>query len=77
MEIRTTDYHTGGEPFRIVEEGTLEIPGATVLERREYAEQSNEIAGLLTEVEGTAFRTGEHRFLLDTRDPLGTGFVLR
>jgi proline racemase len=34
-------------------------------------------AGLLTEVEGTAFRTGEHRFVLDHRDPLGTGFVLR
>lgn len=34
-------------------------------------------AGVLTEVEGTAFRTGEHRFSLDPRDPLGTGFVLR
>jgi proline racemase len=33
--------------------------------------------GLLTEVEGTAYRTGEHRFFLDSRDPLGTGFVLR
>jgi proline racemase len=33
--------------------------------------------GLLTEVEGAAFRTGEHRFVLDSRDPLGTGFVLR
>jgi proline racemase len=33
--------------------------------------------GLLTEVEGTAFRTGRHRFYLDPRDPLGTGFVLR
>jgi len=33
--------------------------------------------GLLTEVEGTAFRTGEHRFVLDPRDSLGTGFVLR
>jgi proline racemase len=33
--------------------------------------------GLLTEVSGTAFRTGEHRFVLDPRDPLGTGFVLR
>jgi proline racemase len=33
--------------------------------------------GLLTEVEGNAFRTGEHRFVLDPRDPLGTGFVLR
>ena len=34
-------------------------------------------AGLITEVEGTAYRTGEHRFVLDPRDPLGTGFVLR
>jgi proline racemase len=33
--------------------------------------------GLLTEVEGTAYRTGEHRFVLDPRDPLGTGFLLR
>jgi proline racemase len=33
--------------------------------------------GVLTEVEGMAFRTGEHRFALDPRDPLGTGFVLR
>jgi proline racemase len=36
-----------------------------------------ESRGLLTEVEGTAFRTGEHRFILDPRDELGTGFVLR
>jgi proline racemase len=33
--------------------------------------------GVLTEVSGTAFRTGEHRFVLDPRDDLGTGFVLR
>ena len=33
--------------------------------------------GVLTEVEGSAFRTAEHRFVLDPRDPLGTGFVLR
>jgi proline racemase len=33
--------------------------------------------GVLTEVSGTAFRTGEHRFVLDPRDTLGTGFVLR
>lgn len=33
--------------------------------------------GVLTEVAGTSFRTGEHRFVLDRRDPLGTGFVLR
>ena len=34
-------------------------------------------AGLLTEVSGMAYRTGEHTFMLDPRDPLGTGFVLR
>ena len=33
--------------------------------------------GVLTEVEGTAYRTGEHVFVLDPRDELGTGFVLR
>ena len=34
-------------------------------------------AGVLTEVEGAAYRTGEHRFVIDDRDPLNTGFVLR
>jgi proline racemase len=34
-------------------------------------------AGVVTEVEGTAYKTGEHRFMLDPRDALGTGFVLR
>jgi proline racemase len=33
--------------------------------------------GVITEVEGTAYRTGGHRFTLDPRDDLGTGFVLR
>ena len=33
--------------------------------------------GVLTEVEGTEYRTGEHRFVLDERNTLGTGFVLR
>lgn len=37
MEIGATDYHTAGEPFRIVEAAALEIPGATVRARREYA----------------------------------------
>jgi proline racemase len=32
---------------------------------------------VVTEVEGSAFRTGEHAFTLDERDPLGTGFLLR
>ncbi|MEV7780344.1 proline racemase family protein [Kitasatospora sp. NPDC088351] len=32
--------------------------------------------GVVTEVTGTAHRTGEHRFLLDGDDTLGTGFLL-
>ncbi|MGW0480133.1 proline racemase family protein [Nonomuraea sp. NPDC003214] len=35
--ISTVDYHTGGEPFRIVTGGVPAIPGATVLERRANA----------------------------------------
>jgi proline racemase len=34
-------------------------------------------ASLVTEVEGSAYRTGSHAFELDPRDPLGTGFLLR
>jgi proline racemase len=34
-------------------------------------------AAVLTEIEGTAYRTGSATFVLDPRDPLGTGFVLR
>jgi len=32
---------------------------------------------VVVEVRGAAYRTGEHRFVLDPHDPLGTGFVLR
>lgn len=35
------------------------------------------IPAVVTEVEGSAFRTGEHVFTLDPRDPLGDGFLLR
>ena len=34
-------------------------------------------ASVITEVEGSAFRIGEHTFTLDKRDPLGRGFLLR
>jgi proline racemase len=43
MEIATTDYHTAGEPFRIVAEGQVEVPGATVRERRVGAAASEEV----------------------------------
>lgn len=36
-EVSAIDYHTGGEPFRIVPEAPIEFPGATVLERRQRA----------------------------------------
>jgi proline racemase len=39
-----------------------------------------EVAGapaVVTEVEGSAYRTGEHVFTLDPDDPLGQGFLLR
>jgi proline racemase len=35
------------------------------------------IPAVLTEVEGSAYRTGQHEFLLDPDDPLGEGFLLR
>jgi proline racemase len=34
-------------------------------------------ASVVTEVTGSAFRTGSHTFVLDPEDPLGTGFLLR
>ena len=43
MEIAATDYHTAGEPFRIVAEGAVEIPGDSVLARREHASSSEDV----------------------------------
>ena len=37
LEVTTVDYHTGGEPFRIVTGGVPEIRGATILEKRGWA----------------------------------------
>jgi proline racemase len=42
VEIAATDYHTAGEPFRIVEEGAVELPGESVAARREHAARSEE-----------------------------------
>jgi proline racemase len=42
--------------------------------------RDDEVAGIpavVTDVEGSAFRTGEHVFTLDPEDPLGDGFLLR
>ncbi|PYC77250.1 proline racemase [Streptomyces tateyamensis] len=37
MEVATVDYHTAGEPFRIVPAGLPPVPGDTVAERRAIA----------------------------------------
>ncbi len=44
--IATTDYHTGGEPFRIVADPPVPIPGRTVAERRALAIGDDDIQGL-------------------------------
>jgi proline racemase len=46
---------------------------ARAVERLEHGDRT----AVIPEVEGMAYRTGEHQFVLDPADPLGTGFVLR
>lgn len=40
-------------------------------------EPGGEAGTVVPSVSGAAYRTGEHRFVLDPSDPVGTGFVLR
>ena len=48
LSVSTVDYHTGGEPFRIVTGGVEPLQGASVLEKRRYArEHLDEIRRLL------------------------------
>lgn len=48
LTVQTTDYHTGGEPFRIVSGGVGPIGGTTVLERRAWiAEHLDHVRQLL------------------------------
>jgi proline racemase len=44
--IATTDYHTGGEPFRIVVDPPVPIPGSTVAERRARAIEDPQVQGV-------------------------------
>jgi len=37
--VSVVDYHTGGEPFRIVTGGAPPLEGATILERRRFARE--------------------------------------
>jgi proline racemase/trans-L-3-hydroxyproline dehydratase len=45
-ELRTVDYHTGGEPFRIVADPPVALPGTTVAERRALAMVDPEVEEL-------------------------------
>ncbi len=40
MQITSLDYHTAGEPLRIVTGGLPEIPGETMLEKRNYMREN-------------------------------------
>ncbi|GIH90583.1 proline racemase family protein [Planobispora siamensis] len=45
-EISTTDYHTAGEPFRIVSDPPVAVEGATVAEKRMFAIGDPHVDGL-------------------------------
>jgi proline racemase len=48
LKVRATDYHTAGEPFRIVTGGVVPLEGATVLDKRRFAlERLDEVRQLL------------------------------
>jgi len=55
---------------RIVERLSLSIPDAGLQTPGE------EIEAIVPEIEGEAYITGEHTFIIDDRDPLGYGFRL-
>lgn len=76
MRIQTVDYHTAGEPFRIVVGGVDEIPGARILDKRRYARENlDEIRALLVnEPRGHADMYG--CFVVDPEDEAGDLGVL-
>jgi proline racemase len=69
--IETVDYHTGGEPFRIVTDPPVPLPGATVAERRTRAIEDPAVqavrAVLCSEPRGHADMYGG--FLVPPDDP--------
>jgi proline racemase/trans-L-3-hydroxyproline dehydratase len=44
--VQTIDFHTGGEPFRIVPDPPVTISGSTVAERRVFAISDGDVDGL-------------------------------
>ncbi len=47
LRVRTVDYHTAGEPFRIVVDGAPTLGGSNILERRAWAEKHADDVRLL------------------------------
>jgi proline racemase len=48
LRVTTTDYHTAGEPFRIVTGGVAPLEGATILDKRRFAlERLDDVRKLL------------------------------
>jgi proline racemase/trans-L-3-hydroxyproline dehydratase len=48
LNIETTDYHTAGEPFRIITSDSIGLEGASILDKRAYArEHLDEVRKLL------------------------------
>jgi proline racemase len=66
-----------GELLRGSELRHLSIVGSEFTGRVVGDARVGERAAVVTEVEGRAHRTGEHRFVLESADELGTGFLLR
>src|SRR5687768_13663746 len=47
-EVEATDYHTAGEPFRIVTSSDIKLEGAGILDKRTFAmENLDEVRQLL------------------------------
>ncbi|WP_022884581.1 proline racemase family protein [Glaciibacter superstes] len=70
IAVSTVDYHTGGQPIRIVVDGAPVIPGATAAERRHHALNTPQIDAFRTflcwEPRGHADMYGCYLFPADT-----------
>ncbi len=85
--VSAVDYHTAGEPFRIISGGVPAIHGDTVLDKRLYAMENLEHIRelVINEPRGHADMYGcfviepddQDADFLHRDDPLGTGFLLR
>ena len=76
MKIETVDYHTAGEPFRIVVSGVGDIPGDRILDKRRYVNENlDDVRALLVnEPRGHADMYG--CFVVDPEDEAGDLGVL-